>query len=89
MRIRGRGNATFGYPKKPYKIKLDEKSEILGMPSDKEWVLLANYCDKSLLRTSIAFKLSELMSMPWTPRTEFVELFLNGRYEGTTCSANT
>lgn len=82
MRIRGRGNATFGYPKKPYKIKLDEKSEILGMPSDKEWVLLANYCDKSLLRTSIAFKLSELMSMPWTPRTEFVELFLNGRYEG-------
>lgn len=82
MRIRGRGNATFGYPKKPYKVKLDEKASILDMPSDKEWVLLANYCDKSLLRTSIAFKLSEMLDMYWTPRTEFVELFLNGRYMG-------
>ena len=82
MRIRGRGNATFGYPKKPYKIKLDEKAKILDMPSDKEWVLLANYCDKSLLRTSIAFKLSEMLDMYWTPRMEFVELFLNGRYMG-------
>lgn len=83
MRIRGRGNATFNdYPKKPYKIHLDIKSEILGMPRDKEWVLLANYTDKSLLRSSIGFKLSELMSMPWTPRSEFVELFLNERYEG-------
>ncbi|MDD3108139.1 MAG: CotH kinase family protein [Alistipes sp.] len=82
MKIRGRGNATWGYAKKPYRIKLDAKSAVLGMPADKDWVLLANYCDKSLLRTATAFKLSELLSMPWTPRSRFVEYFLNGRYQG-------
>jgi hypothetical protein len=34
MKIKGRGNATWNYEKKPYKVKLDTKSEILGMPSD-------------------------------------------------------
>ena len=82
MRIRGRGNATFGYPKKPYRIKLDSKSEILRMPSNKDWVLLAEYCDKSLLRTTYAFELSKLMNMPWTPRGYHVEVFLNGSYNG-------
>ena len=61
MRIKGRGNATWTYHKKPYKIKLDKKASILGMEEAKDWVLLANYCDKTLLRTAIAFKLSRLM----------------------------
>ena len=83
MRIRGRGNATFfSYPKKPFKVKLDSKAEILGMPADKEWVLLANYTDKTLLRVAIAFKVSEMLDMPWTPKMHFVELFLNGCYQG-------
>jgi hypothetical protein len=81
-RIRGRGNSTWGYPKKPYKIKLDKKTDMLGMGSDKDWVLLANYTDKTLLRTAIAFKLSELLEFPWTPKARFVELFLNGEYMG-------
>jgi hypothetical protein len=81
-RIRGRGNATWGYPKKPYKIKLNKSTDMLGMGKDKDWVLLANYCDKTLLRTAIAFKLSELLDFPWTPKARFVELFLNGEYMG-------
>jgi hypothetical protein len=82
MRIKGRGNATWGYPKKPYKIKLDEKTNFFGMGKDKDWVLLANYCDKTLLRTGIAFKLSEIMGFPWTPEAVFVELVMNGNYLG-------
>ena len=82
MRIRGRGNATWGYPKKPYKIKLDNKTDFFGMGSDKDWVLLANYCDKTLLRTSIAFELSKLMGFPWTPDAQFVEVVLNRHYLG-------
>ncbi|HHT29508.1 CotH kinase family protein [Petrimonas mucosa] len=82
MRIKGRGNATWTYPKKPYKIKLDKKASILGMEEAKDWVLLANYCDKTLLRTAIAFKLSRLMRFPWTPDDRFVELVLNGEYLG-------
>jgi hypothetical protein len=81
-RIRGRGNATWYYPKQPYKIKLDKKTDMLGMGKNKNWVLLANYCDKTLLRTAIAFKLSELLNFDWTPKARFVELFLNGEYKG-------
>jgi hypothetical protein len=82
LRIRGRGNATWGYPKKPYKIKLDKKANFFGMGNDKDWVLLANYCDKTLLRTGIALKLSKLMNFPWTPDAQFVEVVLNGHYLG-------
>jgi len=84
IQIKGRGNATFySYPKKAYKVKLSSKASLLDMPKDKEWVLLPNYCDKSLLRLSVAFKLSEMLNMPWTPKSEFVDLYLNGDYHGT------
>jgi len=82
MRIRGRGNATWGYPKKPYRIKLDSATDFFEMGSDKDWALLANYCDKTLLRTGIAFHLSKTMNFPWTPDAKFVELVLNGHYLG-------
>jgi hypothetical protein len=82
MRIHGRGNATWSYPKKPYRIKLDTAANLLGMRSDRDWVLLANYCDKTLMRTSIAFHLSQLMQFPWTPKAKFVEVVLNGEYIG-------
>jgi hypothetical protein len=83
MRIKGRGNATWGYEKRPYRIKLDEKSEMLGMPADKDWVLLAEYTDKSLLRHTYGFELSKLAGLPWTPRYRHVEFFRNGAYQGT------
>ncbi len=82
LRIKGRGNATWIYPKKPYKLKLDNKADILGMGADKDWVLLANYCDKTLLRTGIALRLSQLMNFQWTVKDRFVEVVLNGEYLG-------
>ena len=56
--IRGRGNSTWSYPKKPYNLKLDEKAEILGMPKHKRWVLLANWMDRTLLRNRVAFQIA-------------------------------
>ncbi|MGN0840605.1 MAG: CotH kinase family protein [Candidatus Ornithospirochaeta sp.] len=82
LTIRGRGNATWEYEKKPYKIKLDKKSEILGMKANKSWVLLANYTDKSLIRNTIANETSRIVGMDWTPDTRFVELVINGEYLG-------
>jgi len=82
MRIRGRGNYTWSLPKKPYRIKLDEKASLFGIPADKDWVLLANYSDKSLIRTATAFELSRLVGMPWTPKSTYVDVFINGKYEG-------
>lgn len=82
MSIRGRGNSTWGYPKKPYAIKLDKKSKILGMPKHKRWVLLANWKDRTLIRNAAAFWVSSHTGMPYTVRGEFVEVELNGEHQG-------
>lgn len=83
--IRGRGNTTWDMPKKPYKLKFDSKVSIFGLPADKEWVLLANYADKSLLRNVVAMKLSEIVGMEWTPAMLPVEVYLNNDYLGCYC----
>lgn len=80
--IRGRGNSTWSYPKKPYAIKLDSKAEILGMPKHKRWVLLANWMDRTLLRNRISFAVAMKTGLKWTPRGEFVEVILNGKHIG-------
>lgn len=80
--IRGRGNTTWMMPKKPYKIKLDNKAKLLGMSTDKEWALLANYSDRSLLRNTTAFEISRIVGMDWTPRSSNVELYINDKYLG-------
>jgi len=80
--IRGRGNSTWGMPKKPYKIKFEEKQSVLGIHKDKEWVLLANYSDKSLLRNIVAMELSRRLGFSWTPTMISVELWMNDEYQG-------
>jgi spore coat protein CotH len=80
--IRGRGNSTWSYPKKPYALKLDSKASILGMPKHKRWVLLANWMDRTIMRNRVAFEVASRTSLAWTPRGEFVELILNGEHKG-------
>ena len=83
MEIRGRGNSTWDwYPKKPYALRLKEKNEILGMPSHKRWILLANWKDRTLMRNDAAFWLSRHTGLPYTVRGQFVELVMNGRHVG-------
>ena len=84
MKIRGRGNSTwFIHPKKPFQMKLSDKSEFLGMPEDKKWLFLAEYSDKTMLRNTIAFELGYMSNLDWTPAGEFAEVYLNGEYNGT------
>lgn len=80
--IRGRGNTTWGQPKKPYALKLDKKQKIMGMPKHKRWVLIANYLDNSFMRNEMAFYLSETFELDYTVRGKFVDLVLNGKYKG-------
>lgn len=79
--IRGRGNTTWTYPKKPYALKLDKKAEVLGMPKHKRWVLLANWMDRTLLRNDVAFEIARRI-MEWAPRGRFVEVYLNDVHQG-------
>jgi hypothetical protein len=80
--IKGRGNSTWGMPKKPYRIKMDKKAPLLGMNSDKSWALMANYSDKTLLRNIAAFEISRIVGLDWTPDCVSVDFYMNGSYQG-------
>ena len=93
--IRLRGNSTAGLPKKPYRLKFPQDYSPLGLNHTRanSWVLLANDADKTLLRNAVAFEISRTLfttpsasfdpnSVPFTPATLHVDLYLNGRYDG-------
>ena len=81
--IRGRGNTTWSWPKKPYLVKLDEKESIFGLPKHKRWVLLANFLDRTLMRNLVSMKVASFMTnMAWNPHCQPVELVLNGEHMG-------
>lgn len=81
--IRGRGNSTFNYPKKPYQIKLDKSTPLGGMSQDKTFILLANYLDRSEIRNTLALDLARYSgAYAFTPRYQPVDLYLNNSYAG-------
>jgi len=81
--IRGRGNSTWNMPKKPYRIKLDRRTNLLNLPAkEKDWVLLANYADKTLIRNALAFRIGEITELPFNPSARFVDLVLNNVFMG-------
>ena len=82
LTIRGRGNSSWDAPKKSYKIEFVNKQSVLGMPKDRDWALIANYYDKSLMRNFISYRLSAALGTYYAPRCEFAELYLNGKYLG-------
>ena len=81
--IRGRGNSTWNWDKKPYKIKLDKKESLLGLDDNRDWILLANYADKSLIRNTLAYEMGRVLDhITWSPHSYPVDLFVNGQYRG-------
>ena len=81
-KIKGRGNSTWKYAKKPYAVKFEKKQTPFGFPANKSWVLLAESCDPSLLRTAYMCAISKAVGMEWTINYQYVNLFLNGEYMG-------
>ncbi|MDF9831268.1 CotH kinase family protein [Parabacteroides sp. PF5-6] len=80
--IRGRGNTTWGMPKKPYRLKFHKKTSLFGLAEEKSWVLLANYQDPTLIMNTVAFELGQRLGLPFTNHYHHVELYLNGTYQG-------
>lgn len=82
-RIKGRGNSTWNMAKKPYKLKFDEKINLLNLPSHEDtWVILNNYADKTLMRNALAFKISATVGLEFTPSVQFLDVVLNDEYIG-------
>ena len=77
--IRGRGNSTWGFQsKKPYKIKFDKKQNLFGMGKSKEWALIANSIDITLMKNRITSWLGSQMNMPFTPQMIPVDVVMKG-----------
>ena len=91
-KIRGRGNSTWGQPKNPYKVQFSNDAsyaaiaDVLGMPKQRNWALLADYFDRSLIRNKLALSLGSSSvfadGLKWTPSGQHVEVTLNDDYVG-------
>lgn len=82
LKLKGRGNYSWGLEKKPYTLKFSDKQDVLGMGSAKKWVLIANYSDKSHLRNYLTLNLGRAMGMEYTPECRYVNLVVDGEYRG-------
>ena len=95
VEVRGRGNSTWGLPKKPYRIKFPVKFSPVGLDhaKAKSWVILAHDMDKSLLRNHLAFEISRILfnasenyhnegAVMFTPCSQFINVYMNDDYHG-------
>jgi hypothetical protein len=81
--IRTRGHSTRFMPKRPYRIRFDENTSLFGMKSAKNYILLADYLDRSMVRNSLMVYMSKLLDTPmYTLDYRFVDLYLNQSYRG-------
>ena len=73
--------------KKPYGLELRDAlgnnldTALLGMPREHDWILLAPYSDKTMMRDALAYILAGKM-MAYAPRVRFCELYINNTYQG-------
>lgn len=86
--VKVRGNWTTTYNKKPLRIKFDTKRNMLGLNDGGEyrnWLLLAEYKDFSMLRNRTALQLAdEILGKDgyYAADSRFVEVSINGEYWG-------
>jgi len=94
MEIKVRGNSTSAPSKRPYRLRFSKKSnssdgkahkhDLLGNGySKRNWVLLANYFDRTMLRNAITYHLGKALGMDFCPGYKFVDLVINDEYRGT------
>lgn len=85
IEIRGRYSASL--PQKPYGFETRDNSgnklnvSLLGMPEENDWVLLANYNDKTFLRNVLAFDIFHKMGN-YSTRMRYCEVVVNNEYQG-------
>lgn len=80
--IKLRGNSTRNREKAPYKIKLDQKSDLFHMGANKHWVLLANDIDHTFIRNKLVYDFSASLGADFAAESLNVALILNNEYRG-------
>lgn len=83
-RIHYRGGISAGYPKHSLALKLDERYPLCGLPADKDWILNANYIDKTFMRHKLCYDLFRLMDEEGNraPLCAYATLTVDGHGQG-------
>ena len=81
-KLKGRGNATWECDKRPYVLTLSGEGDLLGMGNANKWVLLANAYDETNLNNKLIYDMASQVNFEWSPDSQFVDLYLNGKYNG-------
>ncbi|MBO4391096.1 MAG: CotH kinase family protein [Lachnospiraceae bacterium] len=81
LQIKGRGNSSFLWAKKSFRLKLGKKSDLFGMGSNKNWVLISSYMDQCMLRNKTAYDMAKEMGLE-SMDCVWVDVVLNGEYYG-------
>ena len=87
IKIKLRGNSSLFFDQKRFTLETvtpegkANNVELLGMPADNDWVLLAPFNDISMMRDPFAFDLWNEMGH-WAPRNRYCEVVMNGHYIG-------
>ena len=85
--IEWQGWSAPGLPKKNFDFDMADASGIkmdvplLGMPAENDWVLKAEYLDRTLMKNHLVFDLFQKMGH-YAPRTRYCEVVLDGEYLG-------
>ena len=77
--IRGRGNSTWkSDAKRPYKIQLKAPVDLFGMGESREWALIANAKDPTLLKNRLTSWLGSSLGLSYTPQMVPVDVVMIG-----------
>ena len=83
LEIRGRGNASWDFKKQPYRIRFATSTYLFDNPARaRNWTLISNEGDKTLIRNLMAFEISKGLDMTYTPAGQLVDVVINGDYKG-------
>lgn len=80
--IRGRGNLTWSYSKKPYTFNFSDKESLLGMPKAKKWLMIANFRDRTLIKNALSLEIARQFDYSWQSHGKYADVYLNKAFIG-------
>lgn len=82
LSVKGRGNSSWGFLKKPMRLKFARKTSICNFAEAKSYVLLADYLDPTGMRNAVGLWLARRLGMQYANHTQPCNIYVNGKYCG-------
>jgi hypothetical protein len=82
-KIKCRGGMSSRYDKHSFSLELEDKYSFAKLPHDDNWIINANYIDKTFMRHKISYDLfREMNSKNVASKSIYVNVSVNDKYEG-------